>query len=379
MRRSATPFLAAVMVASLPACKGRFSLPPDARHVVAFSLADSFACSVMKDGSVRCWGSNDAGQLGDGTAVASAQSVRVVGIGSRATTVATGGRHACALTAEGDVYCWGANGAGEVGDSSRSSWALATRVAGVKARAIALGARHTCALTPAGDVVCWGARDAEQLGDAPSGGSCAGTTCTDAGGGGDVVTVLQGASALAAGGDATCAIGLDRRVRCWGKLPLHGPSGVAKVEGLADVVSVALSDTHLCAVRAWGGVTCLGKNDDGELGDGSFVDHSDLVDVAGLATQVATVAVGRGHTCALLRSESVHCWGANAHGQLSDGTRQRRNTPALVNGIFEVREIAAAGEGTCARMDDGAERCWGGIALPKTEGADVAVPTEVRW
>ena len=103
------------------------------------------------------------------------------------------------------------------------------------------------------------------------------------------------------------------------------------------------------------------------------------MDVVDLAVPARQIAVGRTHSCALLRDGTVHCWGANEHAQLADGTTSHRAHPALVNGVFEVEEVAAGGDATCVRLSDGSERCWGGIALPKTEGAVLPVPAEVRW
>jgi alpha-tubulin suppressor-like RCC1 family protein len=140
-----------------------------------------------------------------------------------------------------------------------------------------------------------------------------------------------------------------------------------------------MGETHACAVRAWGGVACWGENREGELGDGTFADRAAPVDVVDLAVPARDVVVGRAHTCALLRDGTVHCWGANGRAQLADGTSGHRPSPVLVNGIFEVEEITAAGDGTCARLADGSARCWGGIRLPKTAGDVIAVPTEVRW
>jgi alpha-tubulin suppressor-like RCC1 family protein len=135
----------------------------------------------------------------------------------------------------------------------------------------------------------------------------------------------------------------------------------------------------VCAVRAWGGIACWGKNEEGELGDGEFTDRAAPVDVVGLAVPAREVAVGRAHTCALLRDGTVHCWGANARGQLADGTTGHRPSPVLVNGVFEIEQVSAAGDATCARFPDGSARCWGGLALPKTAGTTLPVPTEVRW
>jgi alpha-tubulin suppressor-like RCC1 family protein len=235
------------------------------------------------------------------------------------------------------------------------------RIAGLEAKHVAAGARHTCDITTAGEVRCWGAKDAGQIADELA------------------LTTLHGATAIAAGGDGTCAVLADRTVRCWGKIPGRGVIGVTPIEGLADVTGVALGESHVCAVKAWGGVACWGKNGEGELGDGSFTDRIQPIDVMGLSASARAVAVGRTHTCALLAEGTIRCWGGNTNSQLADGTHGHRASPALVQGLFEVQGLDVAGDATCARFTDGSARCWGGLQLPKTEGAHVPVPTEVRW
>jgi alpha-tubulin suppressor-like RCC1 family protein len=333
----------------LPGCKGRFKLPADARFVAQIGLGEGFGCARMKDGSVRCWGANGAGQLGEGTHAAQPETVRVSVLPGTATLLGVGGAQGCAAAPE--LHCWGELSAAEPPK--------------VAPKELAVGAHHACALTSQGDVFCWGARDGRQAGQL--------------GGGVAEAPVVRAATAIAAGGDATCAVLRDRALVCWGRVPGRGILPVTKIEGLADVTAVGVSDTHVCAVRAWGGIACFGKDEEGELGDGAFTDRADPVDVVNLTVPARQVAVGRAHSCALLRDGTVHCWGANAAAQLSDGTFAHRASPVLVNGLFEVEEVAAAGDATCARFADGSERCWGGLSLPKTRGGTIPVPTEVRW
>jgi alpha-tubulin suppressor-like RCC1 family protein len=351
-------------------CKGRFALPADARFVLEIVVADGFALGRMKDGSIRGWGKNDRGQLGDGTTASRSESVRVGGAADGGpgawTRVVSGGAHACAISA-GELRCWGDNADGQLGDGTKQARSTPVAVivlGGAHVKDVALGERHSCALTEDGSVICWGADDAGQLGRL--------------GGAGPVD--IHDATAIAAGGTASCATLRDHTVRCWGRVPpRRSPTSVTRVEGLADVVEVAMSSTHVCAVRAWGGVACWGSDDEGELGDGAFVSQIQPVDVQGLAVPALSVAVGRSHSCVLLKNATVYCWGGNAKNQLADGTQAHRPSPLLVNGLFEIQAITAAGDGTCARFSDGAARCWGGLALPKTQGDVMPVPTEVRW
>ncbi len=350
LRRAAWAIgLATVFSSAFPACKGRFTLPADARFVTQIALGDAFGCSRMKDGSVRCWGANDAGQLGDGTRAARAESVRVTLPGA-ASLLSVGAAEGCAMAP--DLHCWGGAAVDGKGDGALRGGA----------KELALGTRHTCALSGTGDVTCWGAVDPGQLGGSEPG-----------------ALIVRGATAIAAGGDATCAILRDRAVVCWGTLPVRGTLRVTQIEGLADVTQVAMSATHVCATRAWGGVACFGRDEEVELGDGAFSARPNAVVVVGLTVPARAFSVCRAHSFALLRDGSVHCWGANGRAQLADGTTAHRPSPVQVNGVFEVEEVVAAADATCTRFLDGSERCWGGLSLPKTLGATIPVPTEVRW
>src|SRR5262249_55067635 len=115
------------------------------------------ACALKRGGAVRCWGANDAGQLGNGTLAGSAVPVSVAGLSSGVTAVAAGGGHTCALLTSGKVKCWGDNFFGQLGNGTRTSSALPVDVVGLEGvTAIAAGAISTCAIAAGGRVSCWG-------------------------------------------------------------------------------------------------------------------------------------------------------------------------------------------------------------------------------
>jgi hypothetical protein len=128
-------------------------------------------------------------------------------------------------------------------------------------------------------------------------------------------------------------------------------SGVASVDG---------GNKHACAVTASGGLKCWGQNASGQLGDGTTTEALAPVDVSGLASGVASVTASSwDHTCALMASGSVKCWGYNDFGQLGDGTTTHRSTPVDVVGLTGATAVTSGGRYSCALTSGGGVKCWG--------------------
>jgi alpha-tubulin suppressor-like RCC1 family protein len=284
--------------------------PAQRSTVVPLALGGSHTCAMTVANGVVCWGNNRYGQLGNGTFLNSSIPTEAARLTSGVVAIAAGTAHTCALRAGGGVECWGTNTKGQLGDSttddSRSPVAVYGLSEGVKA--VAAGDRHTCALLETGAVECWGENASGGLGDGTGINRSAPV---------DVSGMTGGVTALEAGAGHTCALMEDGAVKCWG----------------------------------W--------NTSGQLGDGTVVDSRVPVDVGGLPGPAQAVAAGDQHTCALLTGGSVVCWGANASGQLGNGTRTRSSAPVAVAGLSGVLEIAAGGAHTCALQADGAVKCWG--------------------
>jgi len=340
---------------------------PNAGRLAA---GNGHSCAVLAAGTVKCWGLNSDGELGNGTTTNASSPVTVTGlIGVRAVTA--GDYHACALLDNGTVQCWGYNFHGELGVNHRGP-ALCTRrpsttgeacsttpvtVAGLTGvSALAAGAYQTCALLTAGTVKCWGYNGEGQLGD-PS----VKTSSTPV----DVVG-LHGVRAIASGGVTSCALLKVGLVQCWGNGYKQTPVTVA---GLSRVDAITAGYYFVCALLNAGTVKCWGSNDFGQLGDGTFTRSSRPLTVTGLSG-ITAIAGGEDHACALTSGGTVACWGYDQWGQLGarpnvtpttncgDGS-PCHPTPVAVKGLAGVAAITAGFKHTCAMLNNGSVQCWG--------------------
>jgi len=236
--------------------------------------------------------------------------------------------------------------------------------------AIAAGGDHTCALTSGGGVKCWGANQYGQLGNGT-------TTQTAVPVAVDVSGLASGVTAISAGGVHTCALTSGGGVKCWGANYGSVPVDVA---GLASgVAAIAAGYEHTCAVTSGGGVKCWGANYQAQLGNGTTTDSLTPVDVSGFASGVSAIAAGSSHTCALTSGGGVKCWGYNGSGQTGDLSTSLSSVPVDVPGLTRgVTAIAAGFAHTCALTSGGGVKCWGSnyvgeLGIGTTTGSSVPV------
>jgi len=300
-------------------------------------------CVLLSTGDVECWGDNSRGQLGYGNAEAVGQldipTHQPVALGQHAKQVIAGTDDSCALLSDGSVKCWGNNNYGQLGygdTTQRDAPPIESITLGTSATQISGAYDHTCALLSDHSVKCWGFNDGGELGygdtvqrDAPA-----------------VESIALGGPALqiSAGYQHTCALLVEGIVKCWGNnndgelgygdlVQREAPAveGVP-LGGLATQVSAGYEDT--CALLADGSVNCWGDNNYGQLGYGDINFRSAPPSESIALGQSATeITAGENYTCALLADSTVKCWGSNEYGELGDGTTESSSTPVLVSGI----------------------------------------------
>lgn len=342
-------------------------------------------CALLGSGGLSCAGADDHGQLGG---VGGARRASMVAVHDLvATGLAVGDDFACALTPERRVLCFGDDAFGQHGDGVPSTARTPTAVAGViDARSVALGAAHSCFVDGAGAVHCFGSGSRGQRGRPPGAATAQprpvaglegvrtlalfahhGFATTMDG------TLLRFGEALqesiastapspvpgftraAPGARHGCGRSDTGELRCWGQLYGDwGPAPGARV--LSESAEVYGGGSFACATTAERRLHCWGRGELGQLGDGTRRSRRTPAPIA-LDAPVAHVALGARHGCVVLEAGTVHCFGDGSRGQL--GGVDHALAPMLVEGLGGVAELAAGRHHTCARHSSGEVSCWG--------------------
>jgi alpha-tubulin suppressor-like RCC1 family protein len=376
--------LAAVLLSALVFwCAGNSVAQTPLTGVAKISAGSFHTCALTNSGGVKCWGSNNVGQLGISLSqFSSSTPVDVTGLASGVVAIAAGGSHTCALTTTGGVKCWGLNQNGQLGDNGALNLRFTPAdVSGLTsgAASIAAGLLTTCAVTTGGAAKCWGANGAGQLGD--------GTTNSPVLVPANVSGLASGVAAIATYNGHSCALTSGGGIKCWGQnasgqlgtgfppVSSFVPVDVISAQSaplLTGASAIVVNFAGSCALKN-GGVLCWGENGVGQLGNNSGVSSSNVPvsvlsgDSAPPLSGVNAIATGRNHICALTDVGGVKCWGHNSSGQLGEGGNSPfiRTTPVDVltapamPPLAGVSAITTGEQHTCALMNGGGVKCWG--------------------
>lgn len=327
--------------------------------------ADSdHSCAISESGTLSCWGRNMLGQLGDGTYLTRAAPVELPG--QDWVQVQTGTNFACGLqrpaAGPGVVSCWGTESAGELGNGAAGSTNVPTQVTLAEdVVEIALGQNHVCARTANERLYCWGRNTEGQLGDGTN-------TARDA----PLRVDPTGAAnfkSIAANGRFNCALrGANGALFCWGantnrQLGL-GPAAADEITTPTQVstgwTNVATSANHTCGVKA-GELFCWGRNNSGELGFGATsTTPTDVPTKVGTKSDWAFAVLGQGlFSYAVDQAGGVWSWGPNGSGQLGNGSQTTTLPPTNVLQGFGFTKLAIGNEHVCGIDAQKALHCWG--------------------
>jgi alpha-tubulin suppressor-like RCC1 family protein len=313
--------------------------------VVAAGGAHS--CAVTSLGDLYCWGDDTAGQLGDGAREHG--TGRPVHALSGVVQVDAGEAHTCAIDVRGRGYCWGDGFAGQLGDGLRAGRDAPMPLPAPvdKLVEITTGARHTCAVDGAGAAWCWGDGAHGQLGVPGVSGSATPQRVSTASGMRDRVVHI------AAGRDTTCAVTAAGAAYCWGS-DVYGQLGAATRGERDEPVAVRLPAGMDGTVRGItvGGMQACAAGDGGRSYCWGSADGAP----AGAFDEITT---GDVHSCGLGSGGRAYCWGAGAGGRLGDGHTVPREAPVRVRVGAVLRDLDAGAEHSCALDTRWRVYCWG--------------------
>lgn len=362
------------------------------------AAGSNHTCALLSDGMVRCWGANNAGQLGNGTTILSGEPKLVSDL-TGVNSIAARGDNTCAVLADGSVRCWGQRADGLIGEDQSGLSTLPTALAWsftLPISTVSVGGGFACAVTKAEATVrCWGRGDLGQLGD--------GIMHVERVPSPVMASGVAGVTSLSAGSSHVCAALSDSTVKCWGSGE-KGENGSVDYErsatpieqsnhgyGVTGIRQITAGDGYTCAVGILGDIRGWGSNSLGQLGvgDGPFADsgqtytqaprtiNSAILDAAG---GVNLVSAGLSHTCAVLADGTAACWGANGSGQLGIAATSASSRPTLVVSLSNVVMIASGNAHSCAAVSGGGVQCWGhngagqlGDGTSVTQSAPVSV------
>lgn len=313
----------------------------------------SHTCALRLDGSAFCWGRNTHSKIGDGTDEELRLSPAPVVGGFEFEQLASGGRHTCAVTNDGEAYCWGSGAQGQLGNRSDEDFNEPVSAQGdLTFRSVSAGNFHSCGVTPDDEAYCWGHNSSGQLGVGDTSGR-------------DEPTPVEGGLAFTtveAGGNHSCGITTDGETYCWGNGG-SGQLGDGEAEGTDEPVQVAGGhefvevDTNQhfsCGLTADNEAYCWGAGGSGELGTGSASDEHEPAPVTG-DLEFQAIDLGPDRTCGLTTDGDAYCWGASF---LGDGTDDVSAEPVAVAGGLTFRQVSR-GTHACGITEDDQVYCWG--------------------
>jgi alpha-tubulin suppressor-like RCC1 family protein len=346
---------------------------PSMSRVSSLSSSYKHGCLSLQSGELLCWGDGDSTKLGTSATTDVTQPVSININSNSVYSVATANSHTCSVMDTGKVYCWGEGEFGRLGLNSETDTPSPSEVIFPNHRNVEMLATqntHNCALTDDGMVWCWGYNNAGQLGLGDTSNRNLPQEIT-------LPTDRLG-NAISVGNSFSCLVLDNGSVSCWGINNLgqlgDGSLTNSTQPGLVNLATIGLNavtvssgDSHSCAILVDGQVACWGRNNVGQLGDGSFLDKSNpVITQLPSSKNAVMIEAGISHTCAIMDDGSMYCWGLNANGQLNNGSGSAYSSPVqsqLPTGTSAV--IVATGEShTCVLLNDSSLHCIGG----NTEG-----------
>jgi hypothetical protein len=292
--------------------------------VASVGQGAAHVCGIGKDAGVYCWGTNS---FPDTSTIPKAFSSAVpvkYPTDIAFTQVAPGQAHNCALGADQNIYCWGDNTVGQLGDRNQAQlkrYSPAAVSGGFKFTSVTSGIGHSCGLATDGSAFCWGFNQFGQLGDATQ------TTRYSPTAVGSGLTFQK----ISAGDSFTCGLTLVGQPYCWGNLG-PGNTVVSTPKAYTSTpafTAISSGGNHSCALTTDGSAYCWGDNSVGQLGDSTTTFRANPTAVS-TPVKFTSISAGYRHTCGNAQNGAVLCWGFNQAGELGDSTSTIRTQPRYI-------------------------------------------------
>lgn len=367
---------------------------------IDIAAGSNHSCALKSDGTVVCWGYNPQGYLGDGTTVERAYPVNVIGIDGdlsgkldNVSSIHAGWTNSCAILEDTKIVCWGSGQYGRNGDGDVSNNLYPAYVWGVGGTPgsylddvidVGIGSTHMCALRSDTSVACWGSQLNGVLGNGSiaSGSLSSPVEVKDSTGLGK----LSGVVSIGVGSYHTCALKSSGEVLCWGQNLYNRlgnnstatsalPVSVSNTDGSGPLTSVAFlrvgADASCAKLKDSNNIVCWGRNDYGQLGDGTTNGTKIpvyLKSSAGVlfSSQIRELSMGGNHACLVDSSQNSLCWGRNNAGQLGNGDTTNRLYPTYVSSpdgppshLDKVNNVKLGQSFSFASREDGSVLSWG--------------------
>ena len=365
---------------------------PENGYWKQLSSGNYHSCGIASNNNAYCWGLNTNGQLGNNSTAQSKIPTAITMSGELSgltiKSISVGDSHTCAITSNNQAYCWGLNTNGQLGNGSTTQNLTPVAVtrtgslSGLTLRQISTGNSHTCAIASNNQIYCWGNNASGQLGNNSTAQSTSPVAV-------DISGALNGldVKSISVSNNFSCATTSNDKAYCWG-LNTNGQLGnnsttqsnvpvqiytSGALSGLT-VSAIATGGSHTCVIASNKLAYCWGLNANGQLGNNSTTQSS--VPVAVYTTSgplsslnVRSISAGASFSCAIASNSSgtnsqAYCWGLAINGQLGNNSTTQSNIPVnvttsgLTNGLT-AKAITGSGNSTCIIASDNQSYCWG--------------------
>lgn len=322
-------------------------------------ITNSYSPDFDYNHTAYAWGWGSGGnKLGDDLDIDADEPVSVTG-GTGFRQVAAHNQHSCAIRGDGKIFCWGQGDEGQIGNSANSDQDLATEVSTIEDAAyVSVGSNTSCAVNTSGMAYCWGQDRNGMLGT--NGGGNANTP--------QQVDLISNFIKIETAYSHSCGLTANGRIYCWGD-NTNGRNGLngatddqpALIDStFTDFVDLDVNNENGCGLRSNGDVWCWGNDSNGQLGQGAAGGDQDSPVKVDTTEKFIKITVGLDHVCGLKDDGTAYCWGDNTNGQIGNNdSGSDVLEPTQVANITDFVDLSAGATHTCGLISTGQLYCWG--------------------